>query len=834
MDKGGQRSDGPRVAVVAVHGIGQQQPRESVRAIAGLLLQLKYPDGTPRFAAFHETPLQVPVRPLALAPDSGEPMEQEHRFMRDQLAQYQPASGPYDTSRMEGIGLTPDGHPSERIHLYELYWEDLSRLGSGALRLVGSLYQLLFDIANLGKVAAELTPSTEPEWPAYQRLHAATVWIFTRLVPLTWLLMLGTSLTLILLQVPAGAVRLALSLMAGALAFAGAWLAHYRARRHAHGVSMRWAIAVSMVGIAAAFTTGTVLVGANDLTMARLVTLAWTLVMCGLIVYIFRAYARLMDAPAGATRTNGIAHVSWVGVALVLAFTLRMALPAPSIDHLVARVIELFVAETAVTVAIWYAMYLLGSAAVLIGASMRVRMRRRSRRSSPGDAQTLLDHHRRALRRTHWTAAATLALATSATLIITFVLWSAILRTSRGLLQPLPAELLTKRFVCAPFAVAPGDPETVFAYLTYLLESSAGAGYIVLLVGTLITVLTAIVVLLPAVRAEQAGRSAMTPDASRRLGRDLSDGLATLGVATLVLFVATYALHPLTSLLHWYQDCFAPVGPLWATLEDFERSGSRWIAWSGGLLGASGIGFLLLRDRLGPVIDTALDVDNYMRRAPLDGTTRARIAERYGSLLRYLNSWCDADGTPYDRVVIVAHSQGTAITADLLGFARREESANGDLFPLLHGPDQPSERRRLSLFTMGSPLRQVYARTFPALFEWMNVPGRRWGIPVNTDTQPVAASPDALPDDVAPDPAGLGLWRWVNAYASGDYVGRAIWRRGGPDDETLYAPNHATTDTIGRRRELCIGGGAHTGYWKPDATPVARELDALIRGALAP
>lgn len=830
MDNGGQRSGGPRVAVVAVHGIGQQQPRESVRAIAGLLLQLKYPGGAPRFAAFHETPLQVPVRPLALAPDDGKPLEQEHQFMRDQLAQYQPASGPYDTSRMEGVGLTPDGRASERIHLYELYWEDLSRLGSGALRIVGSLYQLLFDIANLGKVAAELTPSSEHEWPAYQRLHAATVWIFTRLVPLTWLLMLGTSLTLLLLQVPAGAVRLALSVMAGGLVFVLAWIAHYRTRREGGGASMRWAIAVSIVGIAAAFTTGTLLEAVNALTMARLVTLAWTLVMCGLIVWIFRAYARLMDAPAGAARTNGVAHVSWFGAALVLAFTLGMALPAPSIDHLVARIIELFVAETAVTVAIWYLMYLMGSIAALIGASMRIRMRRRSRRGP----DSRLDHQRRALRRTHWTAAASLALATSATLIITFVLWSAILRTSRGLLQPLPAELLTKRFVCAPFAVAPGDPETIFAFLTYLLEASAGAGYIVLLVGTLVMVLTAIVVLVPAIRAEQRGTAAMTPDASRRLGRDLSDGLATLGVATLVLFVATYALHPLTSLLHWYQDCYAPAGPLWAILEDFEHSGSGWIAWSGGLLGASGVGFFLLRERLGPVIDTALDVDNYMRRAPVEATTRARIAERYASLLRYLNSWCDAEGQSYDRVIIVAHSQGTAITADLLGFARREEAANGDLFPLLHGPDRPSPQRRLSLFTMGSPLRQVYARTFPVLFEWMNVPGRRWGRPVKSDEIPAPATPGQLPDDIAPDPAGLGLWRWVNAYASGDYVGRSIWRRGGGSDETLYAPDHAVSDAIGRRRELCIGGGAHTGYWKPEATPIARELDALIRGDLAP
>jgi hypothetical protein len=93
----------------------------------------------------------------------------------------------------------------------------------------------------------------------------------------------------------------------------------------------------------------------------------------------------------------------------------------------------------------------------------------------------------------------------------------------------------------------------------------------------------------------------------------------------------------------------------------------------------------------------------------------------------------------------------------------------------------------------------------------------------------------------------MGLTRWVNAYRSGDYVGRAIWRHAVDGCDWLYraAPFDAATRFVGdvppvtyvsedahrSRRELCIGAGAHTHYWDATAKAIAVELDLLLTDA---
>jgi hypothetical protein len=90
----------------------------------------------------------------------------------------------------------------------------------------------------------------------------------------------------------------------------------------------------------------------------------------------------------------------------------------------------------------------------------------------------------------------------------------------------------------------------------------------------------------------------------------------------------------------------------------------------------------------------------------------------------------------------------------------------------------------------------------------------------------------------------------VNAYRSSDYVGRAFWNdaddsqhyRAAPGDGAPAdsapderAPADAApgqvavrTDATGRRREFCLGRGAHTHYWNASAHPVAAALDQLV------
>jgi hypothetical protein len=132
-------------------------------------------------------------------------------------------------------------------------------------------------------------------------------------------------------------------------------------------------------------------------------------------------------------------------------------------------------------------------------------------------------------------------------------------------------------------------------------------------------------------------------------------------------------------------------------------------------------------------------------------------------------------------------------------------------------------------------VRQLYSWPLPYFYDW----GRH-----HNTTMP------ALPNDLAevppggpvqsqpspdPDPGDLrGVVRWVNAYRSGDYVGRHIWRT----DQCPYLfepfPYDPTTGRVsrdgatGQREEFCIGNGGHTHYWDDTAPDIARKLDELI------
>jgi hypothetical protein len=230
------------------------------------------------------------------------------------------------------------------------------------------------------------------------------------------------------------------------------------------------------------------------------------------------------------------------------------------------------------------------------------------------------------------------------------------------------------------------------------------------------------------------------------------------------------------------------------------------------------------------------------------------------SLLRYLCHWRDRNGRPYDAIVLVAHSQGAAITADLLSFVQREEDPELEPIrrPLANGVPGAAGRR-LFLLTMGSPLRQVYSEWFPHLFGWVRgetgdgisrplpaVPREPWMLLPRLENGHRVHAP-AIPDGAAPDPYAMGVTRWVNAYRSGDYVGRAQWRHAGDGCDWIYrcAPADAATRFVGdvppityvsedaqrSRRELCIGAGAHTHYWDATAKAIAVELDLLITDA---
>ena len=64
-----------------------------------------------------------------------------------------------------------------------------------------------------------------------------------------------------------------------------------------------------------------------------------------------------------------------------------------------------------------------------------------------------------------------------------------------------------------------------------------------------------------------------------------------------------------------------------------------------------------------------------------------------------------------------------------------------------------------------------------------------------------------------------------NAFRSGDYIGRHLWRS---DDCDYQFTPAVSEDLTGRRREFCIGAGGHIHYFDDTAPEIAAELDRLI------
>ena len=182
-----------------------------------------------------------------------------------------------------------------------------------------------------------------------------------------------------------------------------------------------------------------------------------------------------------------------------------------------------------------------------------------------------------------------------------------------------------------------------------------------------------------------------------------------------------------------------------------------------------------------------------------------------------------------ERIVIVAHSQGCVISVETLRWLREARRMRGEetpararLFEQLGGD--------VRLLTAGCPLRQLYAARFPTLYRWVL---RKDGI------------------FCGPRAEDVGVRQWLNAFTSGDYVGRWLWSRDGPNDDLLGHPLAEVLQpgVLGRasvydafaptppdggeldasaEAETCLGVGAHTHYFEPDQQEMAWLVDYLL------
>jgi hypothetical protein len=310
----------------------------------------------------------------------------------------------------------------------------------------------------------------------------------------------------------------------------------------------------------------------------------------------------------------------------------------------------------------------------------------------------------------------------------------------------------------------------------------------------------------PTTNVDSHGRRREAVVWSERLGNWLGSGLRRLK-KTFVLVVSPGAIiGGLLYLAFVYQQFFS-AGPAGAWAEwlagwlDYLQgetlvSAGKWLAGGALTIAALGSRFTRTFGRLRVTLDAVLDVDNYFRDPPNRQPPRARIYSRYASLLVYLRDH------GYARIVIVSHSQGTVISADLLRYLHVQRRL----------PDVIGETP-IALVTVGSPLRDLYAEHFPLLYGWMG-----------------ASAADFA--TAGPSAADIGAVEWVNAFRSGDYVGRGVWAP--PTDAYRIAligsDGRVQADRAGDRTQFCLGAGAHTHYFSNDAVALAVEIDRLIDG----
>ena len=339
---------------------------------------------------------------------------------------------------------------------------------------------------------------------------------------------------------------------------------------------------------------------------------------------------------------------------------------------------------------------------------------------------------------------------------------------------------------------------TAKEFLHSLVESSGSPAVVPYL--TVMAVAATLVVggLMPSIKAELVrpafDQMATGGEPSHKLGNWLDGGFMSIVLASFIAGVGFFILLPLgviSQALQW----------------KFFDNPADWIAAVGKWVGGTGVGFLAASQlfaktfsgffgKLRIVIDAALDVDNWLRERPRGNTPRLHIFSRFNSLLRYL------ERGNYDRIVIVAHSQGTVVAADFFRFLKHQL------------PERHNRLPPVFFISAGCPLRQLYAWRFPFLYAWVNRPQ---GNPV---------------EPIGPDPEECGISHWVNIFGSGDYVGRYLWAKDDAIDR--WTPGVIQQSPTATKSEFCVGPQAHTHYFDIDSQTVGLEIDKAIRGAIRP
>lgn len=744
------------VAIIAIHGVGNQERGETARTLAELLQRDQTTAHTPgaSYSTFAQDEMVLPVVPIKDELKLDEPPAQERttwlisqsEFMKTghiRLPQPERGEPPLDVAFTRScVGIYDaakhtqsfsttvlkgqrheNGKPNQPVHIFEMYWGDLSRLSNAWLAVLGELYQLLLHAGSIARITAELQAKSAEQrgvkqpllflLRAFQWLVTSGIWLSTVPLVAANLVLAGVAVTVLPLAIDrvdqSRYAELLGVVLAAALGYL-IWFALrvYNARRP--GV-FKWGVAIMAIAVAVAFAS-VAFGGDYRTTVLRVVEVIFNL--------FWPITLPIIACILGALLTG----------TLSVAFKSQAKPRAPAISQgvittLVAMIVPLAL-SCAVTVLLW------------AGGAFAFKKALREDRVYDSILPDALYQLPTYLQPSRW---------------------------------PSPKFESASQTNYVEFLLAHGGSEA-FNWLI------AGLGWALalLVVGTIISI-----------------RHELMPprgDKAATRWRLVLGGVWLNAGLTWIPFIGFMILVALGALAMWLPVsgfCSNRDAPFWCSNDLLRNAGLVVTTSSAGLLAiakAYGHGLKALR----PGIDLALDVDNWLRERPRYSNPRARILSRYLALFKHLRQ------SGYREIVIVAHSQGTVITADFLRLLKHCRWHEG---------------LKIRLFTLGSPLRQLYAERFPDLYGWVTENG-------------------------GPEPNKLyGVEYWLNSYRTGDYVGRALWEdlidnpnfRFGPE------PRDLITHSMLRREnhaEFSLGAGAHTHYFDYTAPLVGVAIDALV------
>ena len=786
-----------RVAIITVHGVADQRPGQTVGELARLLCHGG--GGPPRYVDGEMQQILVPVAALpslrgivaADAPNDlklmpGRPSEffLQHRSsavgapasgdlgltLTDYLLwRYRPAESDtlFESTRV-CLRREADRKP---VDLYEMYWADYSRLQPGGIRALSAAYQLMFHLNTLARDVVDqvaLATGRAGSLRVLQWLHACSAW---------------------LLKGPAALLQLAMLLL---VAFGAAAFVPLEQRESVLKIGGT-AAAVVLIGLA--------LLAAQrkDDIVARIRAAApWAAgaIVCSVIaasvallddfdtVY-FGAAALLLivtDIVLLLRYAKTVRGVSVIG-GIVLSYAIAMlVISAMRSRSAVSSLWEWLLTSALNCGEYLFAVLLFVFALLIVAQIAALFLSFWLARDGGREVSASLS-----------TARIGMVVSTSLFAISSLVLWSVI---------GYVVGLAMRDLFYTPIVFGSGYRSADIFFDDQIVD--VGRLFTPLMVLVCVVVGVAIIALAPSLREEIApSGDAQSAAWTRKLGgwwsrsRRVLGGLfgavvpllGILGGTAYVLFVEQ-KLFGVDNALEWldrgYGDALVEFG--------------KWLAAGAITIGALGTRFTRTFGKLRVGLDAMLDVDNYFQ-DPIDRQPpRAQIFSRFTALLDYVRSH------GYARVVIVSHSQGTVISADLLRYL-----VDTDRLQIYTG-GMP-----VSLVTVGSPLRDLYAARFPFLYRWMG------------------ESPESF-STASPRAKDLELKEWINVYRAGDYVGRSIWTP--PTDEAMFRVATVSGDAEvpasrgGDRVEFCLGAGAHTHYFTNDAVALAVEIDRLVVGKI--